>query len=464
MRCACLLVEHLPTRVEVLLDPGLASQPLALLRAWDERVLDASPDVETVGVGAGDSRRRVEQLYPEAVIRIAREAVYQSYHDTLKAVLACFTDAVETWDLGAFFIEVSALARTFPSEKALALHLAAQAQHSTQLLPTIGVASNKFTAMQAARQAGSEPSRAFVVPEGGERRFLSPLRLTVLPNPPVELLRRLHLFGITTLGGLAQLPRPAVTMQFGTDMGIFYDLARGIDPRPLTPQSPPLMVIRTRTLPDPLSDRRRVLVEMDYLAEQIALELDVSGHHAMGLCLTVLTADGQEETIGTSIRPPSADADLLRRLGGRLLGRLQLAAGVSELGLTAYPLREWHLCARQLTLFEEPVQPKLARLRKVVRTLQQRFGEAVIRLASVVGPPLPLPVQVHLHPDGMPARLCWDGWSRRVESVYETWREYRNWWDDPVVRSYYLVETDAETAFTVFRDGQGRWFLDRRRE
>ena len=147
-----------------------------------------------------------------------------------------------------------------------------------------------------------------------------------------------------------------------------------------------------------------------------------------------------------------------------MLGKLQLAAGVSQMGLTAYPLREWHLGARQLTLFEEPVQPKLARLRKVVRTLQQRFGEAVIRLASVVGPPLPLPVQVHLHPDGMPARLCWGGWSRRVESVYETWREYRNWWDDPVVRNYYLVETDAETAFTVFRDGQGRWFLDRRRE
>jgi hypothetical protein len=48
------------------------------------------------------------------------------------------------------------------------------------------------------------------VPIGGERKFLEQLPLTALPDPHVELLRRLYLFGITTLGGFAQLLRLAV--------------------------------------------------------------------------------------------------------------------------------------------------------------------------------------------------------------------------------------------------------------
>ena len=38
----------------------------------------------------------------------------------------------------------------------------------------------------------------------------------------------------------------------------------------------------------------------------------------------------------------------------------------------------------------------------VLRLLQQRFGEAVIRLASMLGPPLPVPIRVNAKPDGTP--------------------------------------------------------------
>jgi hypothetical protein len=44
MRFACLLVEHLPTRVETLPDPALADRPLVVLRDWDSRVLRLPPE------------------------------------------------------------------------------------------------------------------------------------------------------------------------------------------------------------------------------------------------------------------------------------------------------------------------------------------------------------------------------------------------------------------------------------
>ena len=469
MRFACVRVEHLPTLIEVSLQPELSNQPLVILRAWDDCVLDASPDVEASGIHSGDSRRRVEQLCPQAVILPARETVYQSHHETLKSILSRFTNAVESGALGEMYIEISALARTFPSEQVLAEQIVAQVHRVTHLLPAVGFASNKFTALQAARQVSSGTSQVLAVPKGDERRCLASLPLTVLPDPPIELLRRLHLFGITTLGGFAELPHAAVVMQFGAECGFFHDLARGVDPRPLSLQSPPPMLSRRLSFADPLVDRRQVLAAIDHLAGRLARELDRSGHHAMALSLTISTANPQgavpscEHTTGTPVKPPSCEPQLLRRTAGRLLGKLNLSSGVTDLTLLAHPLREWHVGARQMTLFDEPVQPKLARLREVLRTLQQRFGEAVIRLASMIGPPLPLSIEVGLRSDGTPMWLRWGGWARLVEQVYEFWREQYRWWEQPVTRDYYQVEVNGEVVFTVFRDGKGRWFLDRRR-
>src|SRR5512139_2501479 len=259
MRFACLLVEHLPTRVETLPDPALAGRPFVVLRDWDGRVLDASPEALAAGVTRGDSRQRVEQLCPQAVIRPANEALVQTHHANLRLALAQFASAVESGDWGELYIELGALARAFPSEEGLAIQLIQQLDQATPLQPLLGLASNKFTARQAAQRAGAQSGRSLIVPAGGERRFLEPLPLKVLPDPPAELLRRLHLFGITTLGGFAQLPHAAVVLQFGSDLAFYHDLARGIDPRPLIPQSPPPALSRTLRLPEPLSDRALVL-------------------------------------------------------------------------------------------------------------------------------------------------------------------------------------------------------------
>ena len=463
MRFACLLVEHLPTRVETLREPALTGKPLVVLRDWDSRVLDASPEALAAGVALGDSRQRVEQLCPQAVIRPANEALYQSHHTALRNILAQFANAVESGDWGELYIELSALARSFPSEEALAVQLIQQLDQATPLQPMLGLASNKFTARQAAQQIGAQPGRILIVPAGGERRFLEPLPLKVLPDPPAELLRRLHLFGITTLGGFAQLPHAAVVLQFGSDLAFYHDLARGIDPRPLIPESPPPVLGRTLRLPEPLADRAMVLSAVERLASRVAHRLQEAGYHALALSLTVTTTDRREHSAGSSVKPPSSEAELLRRHAGRLLGKLSFEAEVTSLTLTAYPLREWHHGAQQLSLLDVAVPPKIAQLRSVIRLLQQRFGEAVIRLASLIGPPLPLPIRIGAKPDGTPLGIGWGGWSSRVTNVYEYWREQRTWWERPVTRDYYEIEAENGAVFTLFRDEQGQWFLDRRR-
>lgn len=476
MRFACLLVDHLPTRVESLLDPSLGGKPLAIVRGWDDRVIDATLDVIACGISLNDSRRRVEQFCPQAILLSARETVYEAHHDHLRNVLLNFANGVETVELGEFLIEVSDLMRSFarvpaaggagrlaPSEASLALQIIQQVDQVSALQPVLGLASNKFTASRAARQAASQLARSLIVPANGERAFLDPLPVRALPEPPPEMLRRLNLFAIQTLGSFGQLPHAAVVLQFGPEAGFYHDLARGLDPRPLLPQSPPPAVVRTLHLPEPLNDRAMVMAAVERLAARIAHRLEENGYQALALSLVVTTRDQREHTVGATVKPPSSNAEQLRRLGGRLLGRLTFETEVSVIALRAYPLREWQHGAQQLSLFDTTESSKWSQFRVALQALQKRFGEAVLRLASTLGPPVPLPIRVQAQADGTPIELAWSRWSRQVTNLYEYWREQRAWWDQLVVRDYYQIEIGDGLMFTLFRDADGRWFLDRRR-
>jgi hypothetical protein len=300
------------------------------------------------------------------------------------------------------------------------------------------------------------------LPPGEERAFLSPLPISVLPADP-EVQRRLVLLGVRTLGALAALPRPAIVRQFGAPAGPLYDLARGVDPRPVLPGAPPLQLARACAFEDPLADRSRLLAHAARMATELAGQLSRRGYQAEGLRIRLKEVGGLEHTAAGPAKPPSADARKLSRLAGRLLGELKPSGPVVALSLTVYPLRPFHLGATQLALFTGARDSRQERLHEALRRLRERFGEMIVVLASLVGPPPPRSIQVTTDPQGLPRALVWNDRFRGVETVYEAWRERRRWWSRPVERDYFRLETADGHVRVVFRDVRtGRWLLERR--
>jgi hypothetical protein len=285
--------------------------------------------------------------------------------------------------------------------------------------------------------------------------------------------------GVRTLGALVALPRLAVVRQFGPHAGPLYDLARGVDPRPVHPAAPPLALERTRTFDDPLDERAPLLAHADQMAAELAGLLSRRGYQAEGLRLRLEDESGQEHTAGGRVLPPAADAGHLSRLAARLLGEAcpepaegacpepaeGLAPGgpVVALSLIVYPMRPFHLGTTQLALFTGTTDRRGERPREALRGLRERFGEMIVVVASLLGPPPPRPLHVTTDPEGLPRALVWRDRIRQVETIYETWRERRCWWSQPVERDYFRLETDEGHVRVVFRDVRsGRWLLERR--
>jgi len=279
MKVACLLAPHLPVQVERQHEPSLAHVPLVVGgRPWDPgAVLDCCPLAEAAGVSPGLRLSQAEALCPAARFVPAREELYRAVHEALLAAAGLFTPTVETAGLGFLYAEVSGLERSFDpaqdkrfdSDTPLARCMAWEAERTSGQDVRVGVGSSKFVAEQAARAA--RPGSGCAVPGGQERAFLSPLPLSTLPADP-EMHRRLHLLGVRTLGALAALPRLAVVHQFGPHAGPVHDLACGVDPRPVHPAAPPLVLERSCAFPDPLGDRAPLLAHAGRLATALAAE------------------------------------------------------------------------------------------------------------------------------------------------------------------------------------------------
>lgn len=463
MKVASVLIAHLPVQVEQKGDPSLSERPLVIGgRPWDTGVvLDCCPQAAAAGVQPGVLLAQAQILCPTARFVPSCEENYRGVHDALFSAAGCFSPTVETAGLGAVYIEVSGLERLFGPDAQLARQLGQRAAGATGLSVQVGLARDKFTAEQAARAA--QPGGECVVPPGEEGAFLSPLPLDALPAD-LEMRRRLDMLGIRNLGALAALPRPAVVEQFGSYAGPLHDLARGIDPRPLSPDAPPLAVELKRILGAALKERPSLLAHIERMATELGKELARRGYQAEGMRLRLEGESGERGSAGVSVKPPSADVEKLCRMAGRCLEKGMLAEPVVVLTLITYPLRPAYLGETQLSLFGQGNNSRLDRLREVLRGLRARFGELVIVVAALLSPPSPCQIQVTTDPHGLPRALIWRERIDEVVSIYEGWRERRRWWGRPVERDYYRLETAGSHVRIIFYDLRGeQWLLERRR-
>lgn len=464
---AALFLPDLPIQLEQ--QRRGADLPLLIPNPVDSSLVYArSPEAAEAGVQIGMSLYQAQQIFPLAQVVEPDEHAYHACHGAVQATLQSYTPLIETVGLGEFLIDVRGISKPGPGLRAqgtgrgddLAAELGAAARAASGLSVRVGLAAGKFIAAQAARLA--PPEGELVVPPGDEARFLAPLPIGVLPLLPGEMRRRLHLLDLHTLGDLAALRKVAVLRQFGGEISGLYELARGHDPRPLNPDVPPLRLVRSLRLTSPVEQRLPLLNALQRLCWQLSKTLSHKGYHAEALKVTLYAADGARLELGQAAKPPTSDEARLSRLAAVLLGRLPITAPIAVVAVSVYPLRPWHLGLHQVALREAGTPERQVRFETTLQLLIHRFGAAVVRVASLLGPPVPVRVEVTLNHHGFPGRLELGGQTYALTEVVDHWREEQAWWDRPLRRDYFRVTMPDGSHRKIFQNlVNGDWYLDR---
>jgi hypothetical protein len=208
--------------------------------------------------------------------------------------------------------------------------LAEQIASRLSLLPALGAAATRFVAQLAAAISGA--GAAVIVPPGCEAPFLAPQPITALPID-TEIIQRLHLLGLRTIGALAQLPLDALQAQFGGHGRLLYQLARGGSDLPIGVTAAPPALARTARFAGPISNRGLLEAALGRLVERLAAQLDAGGWAVRTIIVTLHLDDGAPWTAQRTLSAPTAERSKLKEAFLALSRTAALETGIEALSL-----------------------------------------------------------------------------------------------------------------------------------
>jgi DNA polymerase-4 len=310
-------------------------------------------------------------------------AKYQRVSTEIMAILDGFSPLVEPISVDEAFVDLTGTESLFgPPEEAVRT-IKRRIREATSLTASAGLAPNKFLAKIASDLR--KPDGLVVVPHGGEAAFLAPLAIGRLWGVGKVMAEALSGLGITTIGQLQKMPRAVLVRRFGGHGAELHDLAFGRDDRPVEPYTAPKSMGAEETFEADCRDPARLATVLREQAERVARELRESGVASARVTLKLRFSDFHTITRAVTAEPTQDGLELYRR-ARTLLDRERLDQPIRLIGLSASGLGP--AGAGQLSLLD-PTALRRERLARVVDGLAARFGDDVVRPASVLPRPQP---------------------------------------------------------------------------
>ena len=268
MDIACLLAPHFAIQVELRSQPQLARRPL-VLTTRQRTVLDASPLAQGIQPGM-PLEEAVGRCKGAVVVEADPESYRQAWSDVLDS-LEERSIALEDTALGQACMDVKGLDHLYGSQAKLAVLLLNAAPPWLQV--QVGLGPNRFTSFVAAGRADRGSANCA---ESDAAAFLREASVNLLP---VEwrVKERLRGFGLHTLGQVAAVGLGPMQAEFGPQGKLTWELATGVDRRPLVRRVQEKIVYSSLTFDAPTTVLATVLLGAERLLNRAFRHEAVNG-------------------------------------------------------------------------------------------------------------------------------------------------------------------------------------------
>ena len=347
-------------------------------------VLAASYEAKRARRPGRDGRWQARRLCPQAIVVSPRMTAYS---EASRAVFAIFRDtspSVEGISIDEAFLDVRGMRRIAGTPEEMARKLKRDVLERVGLPITVGVASTKHLAKVAS--AVAKPDGLLVVEPGRELEFLHPLPVERLWGVGPVTGRKLHAYGITTVGEVAACSTETLVAMLGRATGRhLHALANNRDPRPVR-TGRRRRAMGTQRAMGRRADRRFAALDASLIALVDRLTRRMRAAHRV--CRTVILRlrfdDFTRATRSHTLAEATAETDLLLfALRDLLLDAMPMieAQGITLLGITFTNLQDAR--AIQLVLPLEKRRP--ADLDKAIDSVRARYGATAITRAVLLG-------------------------------------------------------------------------------
>src|SRR5450755_1068567 len=213
-------------------NPQLRGKPVIVAWLGNRSVVcAASYEARSFGVHSAMPAKRAERLCPDAVFVPPDFTRYRAISRSVREIFQRHTDLIEPLSLDEAYLDVTENKTGLPTATKVAIAIRQQIREELSLTASAGVAPNKFLAKIASDWR--KPDGQFVIRPHEVEAFLARLPVGRIPGVGKVMEGKLAELRVTTVGELGELETVELERRFGRYGRRLYELARGIDERPV---------------------------------------------------------------------------------------------------------------------------------------------------------------------------------------------------------------------------------------
>jgi DNA polymerase IV len=331
-------------------NPTLRGKPVAVGSSEARGVVAAaSYEARAYGVRSAMASKTAIRKCPKLVFVAPRFDAYKKVSEQIRSIFYEYTDWVEPLSLDEAFLDVTTIKKGKPSATLIAREIKQRIKDETGLTASAGVSFNKFLAKVASDI--NKPDGLFVVTPAIAQSFIDGLEIKKFFGIGKVTAKKLNDLGIWFGRDLKKLERFELVRMFGKAGHYFYDIARGIDDRPVEPYRERKSLGAENTFPADLYLETDLEREMNIVGETVWRRLLRSGKKGRTLTLKIKFADFEQITRSKTFPVFfTVYSDMMDEAKALLKKEMPLPKGVRLLGLTLSHFDDEESGPVQLTL------------------------------------------------------------------------------------------------------------------
>jgi len=265
--------------------PEYRGIPLVVGGMPDSRGVVATCSYEARGFGIRSAMpsSQAYRLCPHAVFVRPRFEAYREVSQQIRAIMRELTEWVEPVSLDEAYLDVSNCLAFNGSATFIAREIKRRIRETTGLTASAGVSYNKFLA-KIASDLNKPDGLCLITPEQGPQ-FAETLPVGRFHGVGKVTEAKMLALGVTTGKDLKMRSLEELTRCFGKAGRHYYQIARGLDERPVMASRPRQSWGEEETYPQDLGDKAEMLVRLESMAGEVLKKL--AGHRLSARTLTV---------------------------------------------------------------------------------------------------------------------------------------------------------------------------------
>ncbi len=365
-------------------NPEYAGKPVIIGGDPTKRgvVSTASYEARKYGVRSAMPLREAYKRCPEGIFIPGNMEKYKEISWELQRIFYDFTPIVEPLSIDEAFLDVTGSQRLFGTPEEIGRRIKECIKEELRLTASIGIAGNKFLA-----KLGSDlekPDGFVIIKSEDVEELLAPLPVSRIWGVGVKTEAYLNRIGIKTIGQLRAIPLEYLEKIFGSMGQELYNLARGIDNRPVQAFSEAKSIGREVTFEEDIGDIEKLYVSLLDLSQQVGRRLRKSEKAAYTVTVKVryqgFETHTRSKTSQVQIDLGNQIYEVVRQLLDEmgLRGRRVRLVGVYVSNFISAS------APRQISLLDNR-DSRRRQLEDTMDKIKDKFGEDAISTANLLG-------------------------------------------------------------------------------